>query len=37
MRPRILALPFETWIGPKRRLFRIVADRMTGGRVGPSA
>ncbi|HEY5887772.1 MAG TPA: pyridoxamine 5'-phosphate oxidase family protein [Acidimicrobiales bacterium] len=34
--PRILALPLEAWTGPKQRLFRIVADRITGRRVGPS-
>jgi len=35
--PRILALPLEAWTGPKQRWFRIVADRITGRRVGPSA
>ena len=35
--PRILALPLEAWTGQKKRRFRIVADRITGRRVGPSA
>jgi len=34
---RILALPLESWAGPKQQLFRIVPDRVTGRRVGPSA
>jgi nitroimidazol reductase NimA-like FMN-containing flavoprotein (pyridoxamine 5'-phosphate oxidase superfamily) len=34
---RTLQLPLEAWSGPKLDLFRIVANRITGRRVGPSA
>jgi nitroimidazol reductase NimA-like FMN-containing flavoprotein (pyridoxamine 5'-phosphate oxidase superfamily) len=34
---RLLSLPLEGWAGTKDHLFRIVADRITGRRVGPQA
>jgi len=33
---RLFGLPLETWAGRKEHLFRIVADRITGRRVGPA-
>jgi uncharacterized protein len=34
---RILDKPIESWAGEKHHVFRIVADRITGRRVGPAA
>ena len=34
---RILDAPIEAWAGEKQHVFRIVADRVTGRRVGPAA
>jgi nitroimidazol reductase NimA-like FMN-containing flavoprotein (pyridoxamine 5'-phosphate oxidase superfamily) len=32
---RLVELPLESWAGPRDHVFRVVAERITGRRVGP--